>query len=163
MPWPFYPWAKNPPNPLDRRLGGPQSRYRRCGKEKNTTPFWESNSGRPPHNYTDWPIPGLWRLSRTSMTTAWPVGTSVSNFQTMLVEWTICFNTETLISSEFFGLRIDKQSVELKKCPTASLRLRMKYSSISDVYSYQISLLYDCHFWNINISREAIVTGIWEN
>jgi hypothetical protein len=33
---PFYSRGKSPRNPLDRRrLGGPQSRYRCCGQEKN--------------------------------------------------------------------------------------------------------------------------------
>jgi len=38
--------GKAPPNPLDRRLGGPQIRSGR-GDEKNSCPCRESNPGRP--------------------------------------------------------------------------------------------------------------------
>jgi hypothetical protein len=38
--------------PLDKRLGGAQSRSRRCGQESR-----ESNQGRPAHLYTNWAIP----------------------------------------------------------------------------------------------------------
>jgi hypothetical protein len=37
----------------------------------------------------------LLRLSRTSVTTACSVGTSISNLQVMWTEWTICYNTES--------------------------------------------------------------------
>jgi hypothetical protein len=37
MPQPFYPQGKSPQYPLDR-LGGPQSRSRRCDREKNFSP-----------------------------------------------------------------------------------------------------------------------------
>jgi hypothetical protein len=33
-PLPLYPWGKSPWYPLDRRLGGPQSRSGRHGEEK---------------------------------------------------------------------------------------------------------------------------------
>jgi hypothetical protein len=32
------PQGKSPRYPLDRRLGGPQSRYGRCGEEENLAP-----------------------------------------------------------------------------------------------------------------------------
>jgi hypothetical protein len=35
---PLYPWEENPRYLLDRRLGGPQSRSRRCGEEKILDP-----------------------------------------------------------------------------------------------------------------------------
>jgi len=35
----LYPQAKNPWYPLDRRLCGPQSRYGRCGEDKNSQPL----------------------------------------------------------------------------------------------------------------------------
>jgi len=35
MPQLLYPQEKNPPYPLDRRLGGPQSQSGDGGKEKN--------------------------------------------------------------------------------------------------------------------------------
>jgi hypothetical protein len=34
---PFYPRGKNQLYPLDKRLGGPQSRSGHCGEEKNIT------------------------------------------------------------------------------------------------------------------------------
>jgi hypothetical protein len=34
-PLPLYPRGKSPRYPLDRKLGGPQSRSGRCGEEKN--------------------------------------------------------------------------------------------------------------------------------
>jgi len=38
-PWPLYPHVKSPWYPLDRRLGGPQSRSGRGGEEKNSQPL----------------------------------------------------------------------------------------------------------------------------
>jgi hypothetical protein len=37
-PRPLYPQGKNPWYPLNRRLGGPQSRFGHCGEEKNSQP-----------------------------------------------------------------------------------------------------------------------------
>jgi hypothetical protein len=37
-PLPLYSLGKSPRYPLDRRLGGPQSRSGRCGEEKNLAP-----------------------------------------------------------------------------------------------------------------------------
>jgi hypothetical protein len=37
-PRPLYPQGKSPWYPLNRRLGGPQSRSGRCGEEKNSQP-----------------------------------------------------------------------------------------------------------------------------
>jgi hypothetical protein len=37
-PWPLYPRGKDPRYPLDRKLGGPQSRSGRCGAEKVLDP-----------------------------------------------------------------------------------------------------------------------------
>jgi hypothetical protein len=42
-PRPLYPKVKSPRYPLDRRLGGPQIRSWRGGKEKNSHPRRESN------------------------------------------------------------------------------------------------------------------------
>jgi hypothetical protein len=49
------------PYPLDRRLGGPQSRSGRGGEEKNSQPPRESNLRTPivqpvAQRYTDWAI-----------------------------------------------------------------------------------------------------------
>jgi hypothetical protein len=38
MPWLLYPQGKSPWYPLDRRLGGPQSRSGCGGEEKNPKP-----------------------------------------------------------------------------------------------------------------------------
>jgi hypothetical protein len=38
-PRPLYPQRKSPQHPLDRRLGGPQSRSGLGGKEKNSQPL----------------------------------------------------------------------------------------------------------------------------
>jgi hypothetical protein len=35
----LYPQGKSPWYPLDRRLGGPQSRFGRCGEERNSQPL----------------------------------------------------------------------------------------------------------------------------
>jgi hypothetical protein len=42
-PRPLYPRGKRPGYPLDRRLGGPQSRSGRFGEEKNSWPCRDSN------------------------------------------------------------------------------------------------------------------------
>jgi hypothetical protein len=55
-PRPLYPRGKSPRYPLDRRLGGPQSRSGCCGVERNLLPLPESNSGRPVRS------PSLYRL-----------------------------------------------------------------------------------------------------
>jgi hypothetical protein len=59
-PRPFYPQGKSPWYPLDRRLGGPQSRSGHGGEEKNSQP----PSGIEPQN-PDRPArsPALCRLS----------------------------------------------------------------------------------------------------
>jgi hypothetical protein len=46
-PQPFYPQEKKPRYPLDRRLGGPQSRSGHGGEEKNSQPRRESNPSTP--------------------------------------------------------------------------------------------------------------------
>jgi hypothetical protein len=38
-PLPFYLRGNSPRYPLDRRLGGPQSRFGRCGEEQNLLPL----------------------------------------------------------------------------------------------------------------------------
>jgi hypothetical protein len=43
MPRPLYPHGKSPWCPLDRRLGGLQSRSGRGGEEKNSRPLRDSN------------------------------------------------------------------------------------------------------------------------
>jgi len=50
--WLVYPWGKSPWYPLDSRLGGPQSQYGYCGKEKKShlLPCWESNPSHPAHS-----------------------------------------------------------------------------------------------------------------
>jgi hypothetical protein len=45
-PRPLYPQGKSPWYPLDRRLGGPQSRSG-CSEEKNSQPRRESNPRTP--------------------------------------------------------------------------------------------------------------------
>jgi hypothetical protein len=57
-PRPLYPQGKSPWYPLDRRLGGPQSRSRSGGEEKNSQPRRESNPRTPiiqpvAQSYTD--------------------------------------------------------------------------------------------------------------
>jgi hypothetical protein len=47
---PLYPQGKNPWYPLDRILGGPQSRSGRGGEEKNSSPRRESNPRTPSVN-----------------------------------------------------------------------------------------------------------------
>jgi hypothetical protein len=63
-PRPLYPKEKSPWFPLDSRLGGPQSRSRHGGEEKNSQPHRESNSKTPivqpvAQRYTDWAIAAL--------------------------------------------------------------------------------------------------------
>jgi hypothetical protein len=60
----LYPQGKSPCYPLDRRLGGPQSRSGRSGEEKNSQPRQESNPRTPiiqpvDQRYTDWAITAL--------------------------------------------------------------------------------------------------------
>jgi hypothetical protein len=43
----LYPQGKSPWYPLDRRLGGPQSRSGHRGEEKNSQPHRESNPRTP--------------------------------------------------------------------------------------------------------------------
>jgi hypothetical protein len=47
-PRPLYPQGKSPWYPLDRRMGGPQSRSGRGGDEKNSQPLPELEP--PDHN-----------------------------------------------------------------------------------------------------------------
>jgi hypothetical protein len=47
MPRRFTSQGKSPQYPLDRRLGGPQSRSGRSGEEKNSQPRWESKPRNP--------------------------------------------------------------------------------------------------------------------
>jgi hypothetical protein len=47
------PPGKEPPYPLDKRLGGPQSRSGRYGEERNLTPAFQPVARR----YTYWAIP----------------------------------------------------------------------------------------------------------
>jgi hypothetical protein len=56
-PWGFirHP-EKEPQGPLDWRLGGPQSQYGRCGKEKNLA-LTGSNPGCPARRCRGWAIP----------------------------------------------------------------------------------------------------------
>jgi hypothetical protein len=61
-PRPLYPRGKSPRYPLDRRLGGPQSRSGRFGEQKILDPYWDSNSDpsvvQPvTSRYTDYAIP----------------------------------------------------------------------------------------------------------
>jgi len=51
-PQPIYSRGKSPPYPLDRKLGGPQSRSGRGGEEKRIPSFppQELNPGRPARN-----------------------------------------------------------------------------------------------------------------
>jgi hypothetical protein len=59
----LYPHGKSPWYPLDRRLGGSQSRSGRGGEEKNSQPppgIEPQNSDRPARSrYTDWAITAL--------------------------------------------------------------------------------------------------------
>jgi hypothetical protein len=47
-PMPLYHRGKSPRYPLDRRLGAPQSQFRRCGGEKISCHCQQSNPGRQP-------------------------------------------------------------------------------------------------------------------
>jgi hypothetical protein len=61
-PRPLYPQGKSPRYPLDRRLGGPQSRSGHGGEEKNSQPLPRESNPRTPivqpvaSRYTDWAI-----------------------------------------------------------------------------------------------------------
>ena len=60
MSRPLHP-GQRPPVPVDRMLGGSQSRCRRCQKQKNLYPAGNRNailkSSSPyPSHYTDWAI-----------------------------------------------------------------------------------------------------------
>jgi hypothetical protein len=57
-PRPFHPRGKSPRYPLDLRLGGPQSRSGRRGKEKNRFPAGNWTLAVQPfaRHYTDWAI-----------------------------------------------------------------------------------------------------------
>jgi hypothetical protein len=56
MPRTLYPQGKNPWYPLDRRLGGPQSRSGRGGEKKNSQPPPGLRIQEMPHVNKD-PIP----------------------------------------------------------------------------------------------------------
>jgi hypothetical protein len=63
-PRPIYSQGKSPCNPLNRRLGGPQSRSGRGDEEKNSQPLRESNPRTPiiqpvAQRYADWAITAL--------------------------------------------------------------------------------------------------------
>jgi hypothetical protein len=63
-PWPLYPQGKSPLYPLDRKLGGPQSRSGRGDEEKNSQspPIIQPVAQR----YTDWAIPAFTAVLVTS-------------------------------------------------------------------------------------------------
>jgi hypothetical protein len=44
-------------NPLNRRLGGPQSQSKHCGEENNLSPCWESNTNSPTFQLQDLIMP----------------------------------------------------------------------------------------------------------
>jgi hypothetical protein len=74
---PLYPRGKSIRYPLDRRLGGRQSRSSRCGDEKNLFSCRESNPNssdvhRAARRYTDWAIPAsrTWRYAGIIVTAA---------------------------------------------------------------------------------------------
>jgi hypothetical protein len=54
----LYPWEKSTQYPSDRRLGGPQSRSKCCGEERNLAPArnWGPVIQPVDHCYTDWSI-----------------------------------------------------------------------------------------------------------
>jgi hypothetical protein len=56
IPRQLYTGGKSPRRRLDRRLGGPQNFYGRCGEEKNPLLYQHSNPGHPASSYTDWAI-----------------------------------------------------------------------------------------------------------
>jgi hypothetical protein len=63
-PWPLYPQGNSHWDPLDRRLGGPQSRSGHGGEEKNSQPRRELNPRNPfvqpiAQRYTNWTITAL--------------------------------------------------------------------------------------------------------
>jgi hypothetical protein len=60
---PLYPQGKSPRYPLDKRLGGPQSRSGHSGEENNSQPP-ESNprTNLYPSRYTDWAIAAVGRI-----------------------------------------------------------------------------------------------------
>jgi hypothetical protein len=58
---PTLPQGKSPWFPLDRKMGGPQSRSGRGGEEKNTQPssgikLWNPDRPAVAQRYTDWAI-----------------------------------------------------------------------------------------------------------
>jgi hypothetical protein len=46
MPWSLYPQGKSRQHPLDKSLGGAQSRSGRREVQKTFYPYWESNPDR---------------------------------------------------------------------------------------------------------------------
>jgi hypothetical protein len=67
------PPRKEPQYPLDRKLGGPQSRPGRDGEEKISCLFRESNPGRPASSYTNWAILDPERVGRGPISCINPV------------------------------------------------------------------------------------------
>jgi len=65
MPRPLYPLGKSPWYPLNRRLGGPQSRSGRGGEEKNSQPPPAIEILYPDRSA---PSPELYRLHRDKFT-----------------------------------------------------------------------------------------------
>jgi hypothetical protein len=63
------PREKRPRYPLDRRLGGPQSRFGRVGEEKDIASFprRESNSGTLAHNTVTVLTELLWLSTQMKM------------------------------------------------------------------------------------------------
>jgi hypothetical protein len=56
---PLYSRGNRPRHPLDRKLGGPQSRSGRCEEDKNLPPAGNTTRSVQPvaRHYTDWAIP----------------------------------------------------------------------------------------------------------
>jgi hypothetical protein len=58
-PYRFCPWGNRPRDPLDRRLGGPQSRSGLYGEQKNLASAGNRTPGGTGRGYTDLAIPAL--------------------------------------------------------------------------------------------------------
>jgi hypothetical protein len=83
-PWPVYPRVKSPWNPLDRGLGGPQSRFGQIGEQKIRYPAGARTPAPPRCSQS------LYRLRHPDsvLVVAALILLYLANFMTLVVTWT---------------------------------------------------------------------------
>jgi hypothetical protein len=91
---PLYRQGKSPRYPLDRRLGGPQSRSGRGAEEKNSEPPPGMEHPTVASRYTDWAAAALPGRGRHFFLSRPALGPTQPPIQWVKVKLSLCFNWE---------------------------------------------------------------------